>query len=90
MANHASAEKRARQNRKRRLRNRAHRSRMKTVLKKAEQALAAADRSEAQRRVAEALRILDKTASKGVIHRNKAARTKARLARRLHRLETSS
>ena len=90
MANHPSAEKRARQNRKRRLRNRQHRSRMKTLLKKAEQALAAADRETAERRVAEALRILDRTASKGVIHKNKAARNKARLARKLHRLISSS
>ena len=79
MANTKSAIKRIRQNERRRLRNRAMRSKIRGTVK-------AARAAEGTARVAvvlEAIRVLDKAVSKGVIHRNTAARKKSALARRL-------
>ncbi|MFQ5896626.1 MAG: 30S ribosomal protein S20 [Candidatus Methylomirabilia bacterium] len=82
MAKIRSALKRTRQNEKRRLRNRAIRTTVRTGLKASRSALI--QRSEdAQALVAEAVRALDKAVTKGVVHRNTAARKKSALARRL-------
>ena len=86
MANHKSALKRARQNEERRQRNRARKTRMKNVVKAVEQAIATNDRDLALDRLKEAVSIIDKTASKGVIHRNKAARKISRLTRHVNDL----
>lgn len=82
MANTKSAIKRMRQNEKRRQRNRVVRTRVRTVLKTARAAVAnpAGDARDA---VLQAIRTLDKAVTKGVIHRNTAARKKSALARRL-------
>ena len=72
--------KRDRQALRRRERNRACKSRLRSALRDARAALSAGD-AEAAVKVASACRLAQKIASKGVIHRNKAAR----LARRLHR-----
>ncbi len=81
-----------RQAEKRRLRNQSYRSRMRTFIKKARQALAAAEGGgrlkEAQKSVYEACRIIDKTVSKGVIKKNTAARYKSQLMKALNRLMT--
>lgn len=79
MANTKSAMKRIRQNEKRRLRNRAVRSKVRTALKSARTAPAETQHAA----VLEAIRTLDKAVSKGVLHRNTAARKKSALARRL-------
>jgi small subunit ribosomal protein S20 len=79
VANTKSAIKRNRQNERRRLRNRAVRSKVRSALKVAR----AVEGSEQRPTIQEALRILDKAVSKGVIHRNTAARKKSALARRL-------
>jgi small subunit ribosomal protein S20 len=76
---------------RRRLRNQAHRSRMRTFIKRARAALEAAAKGnlsvdEAQRAVYVACHIIDKTASKGVIKKNTAARYKSRLMRKLNAL----
>ncbi len=76
---------------RRRLRNQAHRSRMRTFIKRARTALEVAAKGnlsvdEAQRAVYVACRIIDKTASKGVIKKNTAARHKSRLMRKLNAL----
>ena len=83
MPNIRSAEKRARQNRRRRDRNRQDRSRLRTVLKKVRQA-ESADTGRAALTAAESL--LDRLVAKGVIHRNTAARHKARLHAHISRL----
>jgi small subunit ribosomal protein S20 len=71
-----------RQGEKRRLRNQTIRSRVRTAVKKAR--LALGDKSQDVRaQVAEAIRNLDKAVTKGVVHRNTAARKKSALARRL-------
>lgn len=82
MANTKSALKRMRQEEVRRQRNRAVRSRIRTVLKTARAAVAAPG-GDPRAIVLESLRALDKAVTKGVIHRNTAARKKSALARRL-------
>jgi small subunit ribosomal protein S20 len=79
VANTKSAMKRIRQNERRRLRNRTVRSQVRTALKTARTAEGAEQRPS----IEEAIRSLDKAVSKGVIHRNTAARKKSALARRL-------
>ncbi len=79
MANIASARKRARQNIKRRAHNMALRSRMRTYVKKVRRAIEAGDKEAAQAAYREAVSVLDSTANKGLIHKNKAARHKSRL-----------
>jgi small subunit ribosomal protein S20 len=79
VANTKSAVKRIRQNERRRLRNRTVRSRLRTLVKAAR----ATEGPTAPSTILEAIRALDKAASKGVLHRNTAARKKSALARRL-------
>lgn len=91
MPNTKSALKAMRKAEKRRIRNQSHRSRMKTYIKQARLALEAAAKGtisveNAQRAIYEACRIIDKTASKGVIKKNTAARYKSRLMHRLNAL----
>ncbi len=82
LANHKSAEKRARQSRKRYMRNKAYRTRLKNVLKKTRIALASEDPSRFPDILKEAERAIRKINSKGVIHKNKASRLISRLYRR--------
>ena len=82
MANTKSAKKRMRQEEARRLRNRAVRSRIRTAVKTARAAVAPSG-GDPRVAVLDALRALDKAVTKGVIHRNTAARKKSALARRL-------
>ncbi len=87
MANTKSALKRMRQNEKRRLRNRTVRSRVRTAIKTARTALTG-PASDAATAVVEAIRTLDKAVTRGVVHRNTAARKKSALARRLAKLQS--
>ena len=83
MANIKSQIKRNRQNEKRRQRNRAARSSLRTQVKRFEEAVAAGDQGAAQEEYRNVSRALDKAASSGLIHKNRAATQKARLAKRL-------
>jgi small subunit ribosomal protein S20 len=85
VANTKSAIKRMRQNEKRRARNRVVRSRVRTSVKAARTALEAG--GESRTAVLQAIRALDKAVTKGVVHRNTAARKKSSLARRLAGLD---
>ncbi|MFQ5558765.1 MAG: 30S ribosomal protein S20 [Acidimicrobiales bacterium] len=80
MANIKSQIKRNRQNEKRRRRNRAVRSEIGTRTKTA---LAEADTDDRDDAVREAVRRIDKAVSKGVLHKNTAARKKSRLMKRV-------
>lgn len=82
MPNNASAEKRMRQEQKRRAHNRMVKSVVKTSITKARQAITAGTETEATVRAA--ISELDRAAKKGVIHRNNAARRKSRLMKLLH------
>ncbi len=86
MANTRQARKRARQNEKNRQHNAALRSRMRTFIKRVEHAVAKGDGESARKAYEEAVPIIDKTANKGIIHRNKAARHKKRLNDRIRAL----
>jgi small subunit ribosomal protein S20 len=81
LANTRSAIKTARQSERRRHRNRAVRSKVRSTVKTARAALV--EKTAAAESVAEAIRVLDKAVTRGVIHRNTAARKKSALARRL-------
>lgn len=83
MANIKSAEKRIRQNEKRRLRNRVYIGSSRTAVKRARELIESGDPN-AEAAVQKALQTLDKAASKGVIHPNNAARRKSRLMKALH------
>ena len=86
MANHASALKRHRQNTKRRLRNQALKTRLRHVVREARTAIAGTDAGLAAKNVAAAGRALDKAVTKGILHRNSAARRISRLARALSKV----
>ncbi|MCL4464435.1 MAG: 30S ribosomal protein S20 [Chloroflexi bacterium] len=91
MANTKSALKAIRVSEKRRLHNRAARSRMRTTIRKAEMAVAATGPTpDAASSVQDAISIIDRTASKGVIHRNQADRRKSRLMKKLNRLQAQA
>ncbi|MGF1644876.1 MAG: 30S ribosomal protein S20 [Thiotrichales bacterium] len=79
MANIASAKKRARQAVKRREHNMALRSRMRTYVKRVRAAIASGDKQAAEVAYRDAVSMLDTTATKGLVHANKAARHKSRL-----------
>ena len=80
MANTKSAEKAARQAEKHRVRNVALRSRMRSAIRKVNDALAGPDKKAVQTSYAEVVPSIDALVTKGLIHRNKAARHKSRLS----------
>lgn len=84
MANTKSAEKRNKQALVRRDRNRQMKSRLRTAVKKLRQAVESGDQAQAQSLLQGTLSIVDATATKGVIHKNAASRTKSRLQRALN------
>ena len=83
MANIKSAIKRARQNVKLRQHNASARSRYRTYVKNVLKAVESGDQETARAAYAKAQPIIDKAASKGLIHKNKAARLKSRLSARI-------
>jgi len=83
MPQHKSAAKRVRQTEKRRARNRHHRSRMRTLIKKLR---ATEDRQEAEALLNDTKAYLDRLATKGIIHKNKAAHYKSDLERHVNAL----
>ncbi|SHH79770.1 30S ribosomal protein S20 [Ferrimonas marina] len=86
MANIKSAKKRAIQGEKRRQHNASRRSMMRTYTKKVVAAIAAGDKAAATEAFQAAQPILDRMATKGLIHKNKAARHKSRLAAQIKAL----
>lgn len=84
----ASAKKQARAGVRRALRNRAVRSEVKTKVVKARRTLVGGPVAESERYAIalEAIKALDRAASKGILHRNNAGRRKARLAKQLSKL----
>ena len=80
-----SALKANRQNVKRRLHNRELRSKLRTALKLIRESLDSKDIEGAQKALSKTVSIVDKMATKGIIHRNTAGRYKSRLTARLSR-----
>ena len=87
MATHQSAFKRMRQSKVRTARNRQSRSALRTLRKKV---LAATDQNSAQQSCKELASMLDKLAQRRVIHPNKAANQKSRIARLYNRLPATA
>ncbi len=87
MANSKSALKRIRQNEIRRDRNRAARSEMRTSIKNVRRAIELGELEQAAELLPQAVKTIDVTARKGVIHRNTADRTKSRLVRAVARAQ---
>ncbi len=83
MANTASAKKRIRQTERHTARNRARRARVRTFVKKIEEAIVRGEKEAAQAAFREAQPELHRAATKGVFHRNKVARNLSRLAARI-------
>ena len=80
MANIKSAKKRARQAGKRNARNSSARSALRTAIKKVVNAIAAKDKAGAEAAYKSAEPIMDRSSSRGLIHKNKASRHKSRLS----------
>ena len=86
MANIASAKKKARQAIKHRERNVAQRSMIRSTIKKVVKALESKDKAAAEAAYKEMVPVLDRYSTRGMIHKNKAARHKSRLAEHIKAL----
>jgi small subunit ribosomal protein S20 len=90
VANSKSALKRVRVSERRRLRNRKYRSSARTMVRRAESIIATGDVDAAADAVGSAVSMLDRTAGKGVIHRNNAARRKSRLLKKYNNMSVAA
>jgi len=86
MANTAQARKRARQAVSQNAHNSSQRSTLRTAIKSARKALASGDQASAAEVFRKATSVIDRIADKNIIHKNKAARHKSRLAAALKAL----
>jgi len=86
MANSPQAKKRARQNERRFAVNKARRSRIRTHLRRVEEAIASGDQAAAAAALKEAQPEIMRGVSKGVLHKNTAARKMSRLSARVKAL----
>ena len=81
MAHHKSAIKRIKQNEVRNARNRHVRSNLRTFIKRVREAVATKDATAARAALQAAIPVIDKAATKGVIHSSNASRSVSRLTR---------
>jgi small subunit ribosomal protein S20 len=79
MPNHKSAEKRMRQNERRRKINKGNRTRVRSSIKKLRGALESGEKTEINLLLPTTISTIDKAVQKGVLHKNAAARYKSRL-----------
>lgn len=87
MANTPQARKRVLQNEKRRQVNKHQRTRFRTSVKLVIKAIRGGDKAAAEAAFRSAMPVIDGAVTKGVIHKNKAARHKSRLNNRLRAME---
>ena len=90
MANTKQARKRAKQNEKRRILRSSQRSMARTYVKKVYAAIEAKDVATATEAFKAMTPVLDRMAQKGVLHKNKAARHKSRLAKHIKELSATA
>ena len=83
MANSAQARKRSRQGEKRRTRNASQRSMARTYIKRVNAAIEAKNVEEANSAFVQAVPVIDKMITKGILHKNQAARYKSRLNKKI-------
>ncbi|GIQ69720.1 30S ribosomal protein S20 [Xylanibacillus composti] len=86
MPNIKSAIKRVKTSEKRRLRNASQKSALRTSVKAVDSAIQTSDVEQAKSAFIEATKKLDKAVTKGLIHKNAAARKKSRLAKKINEL----
>ena len=84
MAQHKSAEKRARASARREEHNKAWKSKMRTAVKRV---TSAKEKEKATEELRKAKKLFDQLAAKGIIHRNKAANSKSKLTRYVNGLK---
>jgi small subunit ribosomal protein S20 len=89
MANTKSARKAARQSARRTVVNKARRSRLRSAVRKVEEAISAGDRARALAAMAEAEPVIIRAAQKNIVHRNTAQRKVSRLTHRIAELGKS-
>lgn len=90
MANHASSKKRIRRNARRAEINRTRRSRIRTFIKRVENAITANDAKEADSAFKAAQPEVDRGVAKGILKKTTAARKLSRLSARIRKLKTAS
>ena len=88
MANSPQAKKRARQSEKRRAQNASQRSTVRTYIKRVLGAVEAKDTEAARGALVLALPMIDKMVTKGIMHKNQAARHKSRLTKKVKALNS--
>ena len=84
MPQHASPKKSVRQDKKRRMKNRSVKTYLKTAINKLEAAIEGGDMEAAQQVFKTAIRMHDKASNKKIIHKNKAARIKSLLSKKMN------
>ena len=89
MANHKSALKRAKQNELQRIRNKGYKTRVKKAVKEVRTAIIENAPAQAKEKLDNAISIIQKSASKGVVHKNQAARKVSRLTLQVNKLSAS-
>ena len=89
MARHLSAMKRARQNKKRRVRNQARKTRVKNVVRDVRQAVAQNNLESAEAALQKAVPIIAQVAGKGTLHWRTAARKISRLTKQVNTLKAA-
>ena len=89
MANHKSAEKRARQAERRRTRNRGVTSALRTRVKAVREAIASGDKASAAARLHEAEKALRQAATKGVLKKETASRQVSRLSKAVNKVASA-
>ena len=90
MAHHKSAKKRIRQDEKKRMRNRHIRSTLRSSIKSINQKLEEKDAEGSKNLLIKTTSIIDKAVTKGVLHKNNAARRISRLTRKVNALVAAS
>ncbi|MFS0727492.1 30S ribosomal protein S20 [Paenibacillus sp. 1P07SE] len=90
MPNIKSAIKRVNTNEKRRALNASQKSALRSAVKNADQAIASNDAANAAAALVAATKKLDKAVTKGLIHKNAAARKKSRLAKKVNALSAQA
>ena len=89
MANHKSALKRVRQSKVKRLRNMNYKTKVKHAVKEVRTAVGENNQEQAKQSLVKAVSIIQKTSSKGIIHKKKAARKISRLSRQVNQIASS-
>jgi small subunit ribosomal protein S20 len=89
LANHKSALKRAKQNEVKKIRNVGYKTRVKNIVKEVRTAIAGNSQEQANESLKEAVSVIQKSASKGAIHKKKASRKISRLTRQANQIASS-